>query len=262
MPPHAREVLSHPVKVAVACKDGRGRGSEVVHPRRWTSLFMFRACRLCSRSASRRCAASVEGRTKGRVVEDANGCCRAAAVRPLRKKERAGRVARNTRPYVDRRRASMSGHTLKDTRRPDNCSSHKSRRRHIIRLLGIPIVLRSLALSLIMAPKAASSKSAAASSSASTNTSSPAPTSAASSSAPATTNAVQSLWKAYYETTSPRLKTIDAFLVFLVLSGIVQFLYCILVTNFPFNAFLAGCVLRSPLRSTRRTPLIVSPPTF
>nr|AGC26949.1 cell death regulator DAD1 [Polyporus umbellatus] len=49
-----------------------------------------------------------------------------------------------------------------------------------------------------------------------------------------------SLWNTYYETTSTRLKTIDAFLVFLMLSGIIQFLYCIMVTNFPFNAFLAG----------------------
>ena len=62
-----------------------------------------------------------------------------------------------------------------------------------------------------------------------------------SSNSPATTsNAVQSLWKSYEDNTSPRLKMIDAFLVFLMLSGIAQFLYCILVTNFPFNAFLAG----------------------
>ena len=56
------------------------------------------------------------------------------------------------------------------------------------------------------------------------------------------TSAVQTLFKAYNETTSSRLKLIDAFLVFLMLSGITQFLYCILVTNFPFNAFLAGYV--------------------
>lgn len=55
-------------------------------------------------------------------------------------------------------------------------------------------------------------------------------------------SAVQSLLKAYNETTSPRLKLIDAFLVFLMVSGVLQFLYCILVTNFPFNAFLAGYV--------------------
>ena len=52
--------------------------------------------------------------------------------------------------------------------------------------------------------------------------------------------AVQSLWSSYNVETSPRLKLIDAFLVFIMLSGVAQFLYCILVTNFPFNAFLAG----------------------
>lgn len=57
---------------------------------------------------------------------------------------------------------------------------------------------------------------------------------------PAPANALESLWNAYSNNTSKRLKFIDSFLVFLVLSGIVQFLYCILVTNFPFNAFLAG----------------------
>jgi len=56
----------------------------------------------------------------------------------------------------------------------------------------------------------------------------------------ASANAIESLWKAYSDNTSKRLKFIDSFLVFLMLSGIAQFLYCILVTNFPFNAFLAG----------------------
>lgn len=62
------------------------------------------------------------------------------------------------------------------------------------------------------------------------------------SSSPATNNAVQTLWKAYNDQTPDRLKFIDAFLLFIMLSGIVQFLYCVLVTNFPFNAFLAGYV--------------------
>jgi oligosaccharyltransferase complex subunit epsilon len=57
------------------------------------------------------------------------------------------------------------------------------------------------------------------------------------------TSAFQSLLKAYNENTSNRLKLIDAFLLFLMLSGVIQFVYCILVTNFPFNAFLAGYVL-------------------
>lgn len=41
---------------------------------------------------------------------------------------------------------------------------------------------------------------------------------------------------------APRLKLLDGFQLFLMLSGIAQFLYCIIVTNFPFNAFIAGCV--------------------
>ena len=52
-----------------------------------------------------------------------------------------------------------------------------------------------------------------------------------------------SLINSYNTTTSPRLKLIDAFLVFIMFTGIVQFLYCVLVTNYPFNAFLAGYVL-------------------
>ncbi|TDL29794.1 defender against death DAD protein [Rickenella mellea] len=53
-------------------------------------------------------------------------------------------------------------------------------------------------------------------------------------------SAVESLWTSYTENTPSRLKLIDSFLVFIMLSGIMQFLYCILVTNYPFNAFLSG----------------------
>jgi oligosaccharyltransferase complex subunit epsilon len=56
-------------------------------------------------------------------------------------------------------------------------------------------------------------------------------------------HAFQHLWKAYLDQTPDRLKFIDAFLVFLMLSGIIQFLYCLLISSFPFNAFLAGSVL-------------------
>ncbi|QRV91488.1 dolichyl-diphosphooligosaccharide--protein glycosyltransferase subunit dad-1 [Ceratobasidium sp. AG-Ba] len=55
-----------------------------------------------------------------------------------------------------------------------------------------------------------------------------------------TSSAVQQLWKSYQNDTPDRLKLIDAFLVFIMMSGIVQFLHCVLVSNFPFNAFLAG----------------------
>jgi oligosaccharyltransferase complex subunit epsilon len=76
--------------------------------------------------------------------------------------------------------------------------------------------------------------------------------------------ALQSLWNAYLDTTPSRLKFIDSFLVFLVLSGVIQFVYCVLVTSFPFNAFLAGFAstvgqfvltasLRSQVNSANRT---------
>lgn len=52
--------------------------------------------------------------------------------------------------------------------------------------------------------------------------------------------AVSTLWKSYMQQTPDRLKLIDAFLAFIVLSGVMQFVYCVLVTNFPFNAFLSG----------------------
>ena len=62
-----------------------------------------------------------------------------------------------------------------------------------------------------------------------------------SSSAPSETSAaVSALWKSYLNQTPERLKFIDAFLAFIVLSGVMQFAYCVLVTNYPFNAFLAG----------------------
>ncbi|KAJ3892603.1 DAD family-domain-containing protein [Lentinula edodes] len=53
-------------------------------------------------------------------------------------------------------------------------------------------------------------------------------------------SSISALLSAYTNQTTPRLKFIDAFLVFLLSSGVLQFVYCVLVTNFPFNAFLAG----------------------
>jgi hypothetical protein len=79
-----------------------------------------------------------------------------------------------------------------------------------------------LANSFIMSPKSSTTKSV------------------SSKSHPSSKSAVHSLWDAYVSQTHHRLKFIDAFLVFLMLSGIAQFLYCVFVTNFPFNAFLAG----------------------
>jgi len=46
--------------------------------------------------------------------------------------------------------------------------------------------------------------------------------------------------RTYSDNTPKRLEIIGSFSVFLVLSEVVQFLYYVLVTNFPFDPFLAG----------------------
>ncbi|KAJ6000643.1 hypothetical protein N7481_001052 [Penicillium waksmanii] len=48
------------------------------------------------------------------------------------------------------------------------------------------------------------------------------------------------VWHQYTATTSQRTLLLDAFMVFLVLVGGLQFLYCVLAGNYPFNAFLSG----------------------
>ena len=46
----------------------------------------------------------------------------------------------------------------------------------------------------------------------------------------------------YQITTPKKLKLIDAYLVYVLLTGIVQFAYCLLVGTFPFNSFLSGFI--------------------
>lgn len=48
------------------------------------------------------------------------------------------------------------------------------------------------------------------------------------------------IWSHYQKTTPQRTKLIDMFMVFLVAVGGLQFLYCVLAGNYPFNAFLSG----------------------
>jgi len=48
------------------------------------------------------------------------------------------------------------------------------------------------------------------------------------------------IWQNYLDTTPQRTKLIDTFMAFLVVVGALQFVYCVIVGNFPFNAFLSG----------------------
>ncbi|KAI2618890.1 defender against death DAD protein [Hypoxylon sp. NC1633] len=96
-----------------------------------------------------------------------------------------------------------------------------------------------------MAPK---KSAAAASSNAASST--PAPTTAPTASstvAKTSSNNPQSIDQValnivqhYQKTTPQRTKLIDAFMAFLVVVGGLQFAYCVLAGNYPFNAFLSG----------------------
>ena len=46
----------------------------------------------------------------------------------------------------------------------------------------------------------------------------------------------------YQNNTPKKLKLIDAYLVYILLTGIFQFAYCCLVGTFPFNSFLSGFI--------------------
>lgn len=46
----------------------------------------------------------------------------------------------------------------------------------------------------------------------------------------------------YQNNTPKKLKLIDSYLVYILLTGIMQFAYCVLVGTFPFNSFLSGFI--------------------
>ncbi|KAK5990432.1 Defender against cell death 1 [Cladobotryum mycophilum] len=67
------------------------------------------------------------------------------------------------------------------------------------------------------------------------------PSSKGSGAAPANWDKVlQNIYNYYVNETPQRTKLIDVFLVFLAAVGALQFVYCILAGNYPFNAFLSG----------------------
>ncbi|KAJ5893761.1 hypothetical protein N7495_005452 [Penicillium taxi] len=91
-----------------------------------------------------------------------------------------------------------------------------------------------------MAPKrhAASTTSAPVSSTPTTTTLSSGPVTLKSNASPV--DIAANVWQQYITSTSQRTLLLDAFMVFLVLVGGLQFVYCVLAGNYPFNAFLSG----------------------
>lgn len=49
-------------------------------------------------------------------------------------------------------------------------------------------------------------------------------------------------WSEYTKNTPKKLKIIDAYLLYVFLTGVIQFVYCCLVGTFPFNSFLSGFI--------------------
>lgn len=59
----------------------------------------------------------------------------------------------------------------------------------------------------------------------------------------ATVGTVIKKFLAEYNIQTPeKLKIVDAYLVYILLTGIIQFAYCCLVGTFPFNSFLSGFI--------------------
>ena len=53
---------------------------------------------------------------------------------------------------------------------------------------------------------------------------------------------VSKFYDEYMSGTPSKLKIIDAYLTYVLLTGVVQFAYCGLVGTFPFNSFLSGFI--------------------
>ncbi|KAE8373127.1 DAD/Ost2 [Aspergillus bertholletiae] len=51
---------------------------------------------------------------------------------------------------------------------------------------------------------------------------------------------IHHVWQQYLSTTPQRTMLLDVFMAFLVLVGGIQFVYCVVAGNYPFNAFLSG----------------------
>lgn len=49
---------------------------------------------------------------------------------------------------------------------------------------------------------------------------------------------LQSLISGYKSNTLPECKTIDAFLLFTMMTGVAQMIYCFMTKGYPYNAFI------------------------
>ncbi|XP_037957293.1 dolichyl-diphosphooligosaccharide--protein glycosyltransferase subunit DAD1 [Teleopsis dalmanni] len=59
---------------------------------------------------------------------------------------------------------------------------------------------------------------------------------------PELTNVVVKFYNDYITNTPKKLKLVDSYLLYILITGIVEFVYCCLVGTFPFNSFLSGFI--------------------
>ncbi|PFX16533.1 dolichyl-diphosphooligosaccharide--protein glycosyltransferase subunit DAD1-like [Stylophora pistillata] len=55
-------------------------------------------------------------------------------------------------------------------------------------------------------------------------------------------NILVKFYDEYNQTTPKKLKIVDAYLFYIMLTGIIHFVYCCFVGTFPFNSFLSGFI--------------------
>lgn len=55
-------------------------------------------------------------------------------------------------------------------------------------------------------------------------------------------NVVEKFYVDYIQNTPKKLKIVDTYLGYILLTGIIQFVYCCMVGTFPFNSFLSGFI--------------------
>ncbi|KAJ3277237.1 Dolichyl-diphosphooligosaccharide-protein glycosyltransferase subunit dad1 [Blyttiomyces sp. JEL0837] len=56
------------------------------------------------------------------------------------------------------------------------------------------------------------------------------------------TNVLSRLFSEYNKTTPQLLKIIDAYLAFVMMTGVIQFIYVVIAGTFPYNSFLSGFI--------------------
>ncbi|KAI9312484.1 DAD family-domain-containing protein [Dichotomocladium elegans] len=57
-----------------------------------------------------------------------------------------------------------------------------------------------------------------------------------------TVSALRVFWTSYTHETPKSLKLIDIYLAYIMLTGVLQFLYMVIAGTFPYNAFLGGFI--------------------